>query len=149
MATIRFPHDFREFLNLLNLRGVEYLVVGGYAVGFHGFPRATGDLDVWIGISRGNAEKTAAVLRQFGFDLPEVKAEMFMRKDNIARMGVPPVRIEIMTSISGVSFEECFAERQVVEIEGVNVNFISLRHLKENKRLAGRHQDLADLERLP
>jgi predicted nucleotidyltransferase len=149
MATIRFPRDFREFLQLLNLRGVEYLVVGGYAVGFHGFPRATADLDIWIGISRRNAEKTAGVLREFGFDLPEVKAETFMREDNIARMGVPPVRIEVMTSITGVSFEHCFAERQAVEIEGVKVNFISLKHLKENKRLAGRHQDLADLERLP
>jgi phage replication-related protein YjqB (UPF0714/DUF867 family) len=134
---------------LLNLRGVEYLVVGGYAVGFHGLPRATADLDIWIGINRRNAERITGVLREFGFDLPEVKAEMFMREDNIARMGVPPVRIEVLSSITGVSFEDCFAERQVAEIEGVKVNFISLRHLKENKRLAGRHQDLADLERLP
>ncbi len=149
MATIQLPSDFKEFLQLLNSRRVEYLVVGGYAVGFHGSPRATGDLDIWVAATEENAQKLEEVLREFGFDLSELSKELFLEKDRVVRMGVPPIRIEILTSISGVHFPQCYTSRQTAEIEGMKVDFISLEDLKANKRAAGRHQDLSDLERLP
>jgi predicted nucleotidyltransferase len=149
MATIQLPPDFREFLQLLASRGVEYLVVGGYAVGFHGYPRATADLDIWIAATPSNAEKVVAVLREFGFGMPEVTRELFVERDRVIRMGEPPIRIEILTSLSGVEFTECYEDRELADLEGVQVNVIALNHLKENKKAAGRYQDLSDLEHLP
>lgn len=134
---------------MLNSSGVEYLVVGGYAVGFYGYPRATADLDIWIATTEENAEKLEGVLRDFGFALPELRKTLFLEKDRVIRMGLPPIRIEILTSISGVQFDRCYASRQTAEIEGVKVDFINVEHLKANKKAAGRHQDLSDLEHLP
>ena len=149
MARIELHPDFKDFLKLLNSRGVEYLLVGGYAVGYHGYPRATGDMDVWIAVSEPNARKTAMVLRDFGMPEKEVSDELFLKRDKIIRMGVPPVRIEVITGASGVDFEECYSRREVIEIDGIPMNFISLRDLKANKRACGRHKDLEDLEHLP
>jgi hypothetical protein len=134
---------------LLNSRQVEYLLVGGYAVGFYGYPRATADMDIWIAIDRQNADKVVAVLHDYGFDLPELSPELFLEEDRMIRMGVPPLRLEVITSISGVSFEECYAEREIVMIDDVEASLISLRHLKINKKASGRHKDLNDLENLP
>ena len=94
MAQITLPGDFKEFLRLLGARGVEYLLVGGYAVGHHGYPRYTADIDVWVPIDMGNAERLTTVLRDFGFDMPEVNPELFLRERMIIRMGVPPMRID-------------------------------------------------------
>ena len=149
MATIRLPLDFKEFLQLLNVHHVEYLLIGGYAVGYHGYPRATADMDVWIAIHPQNAERIVAVLKEFGFDLPELSADLFLKEDQIIRMGVPPVKIEIATTISGVTFEECYTERVVDVLDGVQVNLIDLKHLKINKKASGSHKDLNDLENLP
>ena len=149
MATPVLPPDFKEFLQLLNANGVEYLLVGGYAVGYHGYVRATADMDVWVAVSAWNAEKAVAALREFGFDLPELSAELFLKAESIVRMGVPPFRIELFTGISGVQFEECFAERVEDTLDGVPVNIINLRHLRINKRASGRGKDLVDLEHLP
>ena len=149
MATTRLPHDFKEFLKLLNAHNVEYLLIGGYAVGYHGYPRATADMDIWIAINPANAERIVAALKEFGFDLPELSSELFLKEWQIIRLGVPPVRIEIATTISGVNFSDCFAERVVDVLDGVKVNLISLNRLKANKKASGRHQDLADLENLP
>src|SRR5918911_1574249 len=146
---IPLPPDFKEFLRLLNSRQVEYLLVGGYAVGFYGYPRATADMDIWIAIDRQNADKVVAVLHDYGFDLPELSPELFLEEDRMIRMGVPPLRLEVITSISGVSFEECYAEREIVMIDDVEASLISLRHLKINKEASGRHKDLNDLENLP
>ncbi len=88
--------------------GVEYLVVGGHAVGFYGYPRPTGDLDIWIAVNPNNATKMVAVLKEFGFHLPDLAPALFLDKRNMTRMGVPPVRIEILNTISGVNFEECY-----------------------------------------
>jgi hypothetical protein len=125
------------------------LLIGGYAVGYHGYPRATADMDVWIAIHPQNAEKIVAVLKEFGFDLPELSADLFLKEDQIIRMGVPPVKIEIATTISGVTFEECYTERVVDVLDGVQVNLIDLKHLKINKKASGSHKDLNDLENLP
>jgi hypothetical protein len=146
---IELPQDFKEFLNLLNVQGVKYLLIGGYAVGYHGYPRATHDMDIWIAMSRDNAERIVRVLREFGFDTPDLSESLFLQDRSIVRMGVPPIRIEVVTTISGVSFEECYAERVRDRIDEVEVSIISLRHLKINKRASGRHKDLDDLEHLP
>lgn len=149
MATIHLPPDFKEFLRLLAAHKVEYLLIGGYAVGYHGYPRATADMDIWTAMNPANAEKIVAVLKEFGFDPPELSPETFLKEWQIIRMGVPPVRIELATTISGVSFAECYAQRVVDVLDGVKVNLISLKYLKANKKASGRHQDLADLENLP
>lgn len=149
MATIQLPADFKEFLQLLNEHSVEYLLIGGYAVGYYGYPRATVDMDIWIAINPVNAAQVVATLKTFGFDLPELSEDLFLQENQVIRMGVPPMRLELLTSISGVEFETCFAERVVDEIDGVMVNLISLAHLKQNKLASGRHKDLNDLEHLP
>lgn len=146
---LALPLDFREFLKLLKEHNVRYLLIGGYAVGYHGYARATEDMDIWVAIHPDNAEKLVAALKAFGFDLPEVKPELFLREKQIVRMGVPPLKIEISTSISGVEFDECYQARVVEEFDGVEVNLIGLEHLKKNKRASGRLKDLADLEKLP
>lgn len=146
---LELPLDFKEFLNLLNDKGAEYLLIGGYAVGYHGYPRATNDIDVWIALRPENAERIVTVLREFGFDAPELSTALFLKENSIIRMGIPPMRIEITTGISGVTFDECYAERITDVIDGVRVNLISLRHLKTNKKASGRHKDLNDLENLP
>ena len=149
MATPLLPADFKEFLRLLNEKKVEYLLIGGYAVGYYGYVRATADMDVWIACNAENADNTLRALREFGFDLPESTREVFLKPDSVARMGVPPFRIELLTTISGVSFDECYSERVVDTIDGVEVPIISLRHLKINKTVSGRLKDLSDLEHLP
>jgi hypothetical protein len=143
------PPDFKEFLKLLAAHNVEYLLIGGYAVGYYGYPRATADMDIWIAMNPANAGRIVASLKEFGFDLPELSLKLFLKEWQVVRMGVPPVRIEIATTISGVNFSECYARRVVDVLDGVKVNLISLNHLKLNKKASGRHQDLADLEKLP
>jgi hypothetical protein len=149
MATIRLPPDFKEFLRLLNSEEVEYLLVGGYAVGHYGYPRATGDMDVWIGVNPANAAAMVRVLCKFGFAAATVSAQPFLAEDKVIRMGIPPVQIDIVTRVGGVDFAQCFARRTVLLLEGVEVNLISLDDLKTNKRAVGRPKDLDDLEHLP
>jgi predicted nucleotidyltransferase len=149
MAQIELHPDFKDFLRLLNSHGVKYLMVGGYAVGYYGYPRATGDMGIWIMLSEENAEKTAQALRDFGMPKKEVTKDLFTTKDKIVRMGVPPVRIEIITGASGVNFEECYARKEVMDIDSIQVNFISLKDLKTNKQACGRYKDLEDLKNLP
>ena len=149
MATIHLLPDFKEFLKLLNVHQVEYLLIGGYAVGYYGYPRATADMDIWIAMHPVNSERIVTILKEFGFNFPELSPQLFLKEWQVIRMGVPPVRIELATTISGVNFSECYAERVVDVFDGVKVNLISLKHLKANKKASGRHQDLADLENLP
>jgi len=146
---LKLPPDFKEFLRLFHAHGVKYLLIGGYAVGYYGYPRATHDLDVWIALDPGNAERLVAALREFGFDTPNLSASLFLQDQNIVWMGVPPMRIEVTTYISGVSFDECYAERVMDTVDGVEVNLIGLHQLKVNKKASGRFKDLDDLEHLP
>ena len=145
---IKLPPDFKEFLRLFNEHKVRYLLIGGYAVGYHGYPRATNGMDVWVACDPENAQRVTAALKSFGFNTPELSPKLFL-DDNIVRMGIPPLRIEVLTVISGVSFEECYAECVRDEFDGVQVNLISLPRLKQNKQASGRHKDLNDLEHLP
>jgi len=148
MATIQLPPDFKEFLQLLNIHRVEYLLIGGYAVGYYGYPRATGDMDIWIAVHPDNARRVVIALNEFGFPLSEEDATLFLQENKITRMGVPPLRLEILTTISGVTFAECYEQRAVAEIDGIEVSLISLENLKANKKASGRYKDLNDLENL-
>jgi hypothetical protein len=145
---IHLPRDFKELLQLLNSKRIEYLVVGGYAVALYGYPRATGDIDIWIAISKDNAQKIVSALKEFGFDVPELKEELFLEKGKNIRMGEPPIRVEILNSIDGVEFPECYKNKNTLTIDGIEINFISFQDLKKNKKASGRLQDLADLENL-
>lgn len=149
MDTPLLTDDFKEFLRLLNANRVDYLLVGGYAVGLHGYPRATIDLDIWIRASADNAGRVLETLRTFGFDTPALQPHVFLDPRSIVRFGVPPFRIEIMTSIDGVEYDGCRHRAAMLEMDQVVVPVISLEDLKMNKRAAGRHKDLADLDHLP
>ncbi len=148
MATIQLPKDFKEFLLLLNQYEVEYLLVGGFAVGYYGFPRATLDIDFFISFKKHNIDKVKIVLREFGFDFPEIDDDNFWEFGKIIRMGNPPVRIELISQASGVEFDDCYNDRLEGEIDGIKINIISLADLKKNKLSAGRHKDLNDIENL-
>jgi hypothetical protein len=118
--------DFKEFLRLLNSHGVEYLLIGGHAVGHHGYPRSTADMDVWVGISPDNAAHLVAALRAFGFAAETVAKALFLDENQIVRMGVQPYRIEILTTISGVSFADCHPKRVTATLDGIGVPIIDL-----------------------
>lgn len=118
-TTTRLHHDFKEFLKLLGANKIEYLLVGGYAVGFYGYPRPTGDMDIWVSRRRENAEKLVSVLKEFGFSSNDLSPDLFISKKSIVRMGVPPYKIEVITSIDGVTFAECYVQRNVAEIDGI------------------------------
>ncbi len=140
--------DFKEFIQSLNANNVRYLVIGGYAVAFHGHPHYTKDLDIWIEASPENAGQLIKALEQFGFASLNLKAEDFLTPDQVVQLGFPPNRIDILSEAEGVDFAECYASRVQVEIDGIPMHFIDLANLKKNKRAAGRLQDLADLENL-
>lgn len=141
--------DFKEFIELLNVNEVKYLVVGGYAVGFHGHPRYTGDIDFWVATSRENAEKIIFVLRDFGMGILALQAEDFMKEDMIIQIGYEPNRIDILTSVTGISFEDCYSQKVRAKFDDITVDFIDIRNLKINKAASGRGKDLGDLENLP
>ncbi len=145
---IQLPHDFQEFLRLLNREHVRYLVVGGYAVIFHGYVRYTGDLDIYVALSSENAQALVTAFREFGFNLPEVTPELFLNKGRIVRMGNEPMRLEILNEIDGVTFDECYKNRVEVGDAADTINFIALNELLKNKRATGRLKDLADVEAL-
>jgi len=145
---IALPKDFKEFLQLLHSKKIEYLVVGAYAVGLYGYPRATGDIDLWVAINGNNASRLVEALKEFGFTSPDIKEKLFLEEEKVIRMGVPPLRIELITSIDGVIFEECYKRKNPVIVDDVKVNFISLPDLIKNKKSCKRHKDLDDIEHL-
>ena len=140
--------DFKEFIGSLNDNGVEYLIIGGYAVAFHGHPRYTKDLDIWIQISTDNATRMMKALADFGFASLGLTENDFMEQDHVIQLGHPPNRIDVITGVDGVEFSQWYPSRLKIEIDGVEVCFIDLDNLKRNKKASGRHQDLADLESL-
>ncbi|MCK5759869.1 MAG: hypothetical protein KAH33_01160 [Candidatus Delongbacteria bacterium] len=140
--------DFREFLKLLNLNNVKYLLVGGYAVGLHGYPRYTKDIDIWIRISPENAESITLALNQFGFGSLGLSKDDFLKEDAFVQLGYPPNRIDIIMNCSGVEFEECYKSKIVLGIDDIEINLIDLDNLRKNKLSSGRPQDLADFDNL-
>lgn len=142
--------EFREFLQCLNDAGVEYLLIGGHAVAYHGYVRPTTDLDVWIALNRTNAGNAVDAIRTFfGSDMPGLTPEWFLDPENVSKFGARPFLIEILTAVDGGDFGQAYSKRVVTEIDGVKVNVIGLAELKLNKRASGRNKDLADLENLP
>ncbi|MBZ5671973.1 MAG: hypothetical protein LAO04_19885 [Acidobacteriia bacterium] len=142
------PEDWRAFIELLNSNGVEYVIVGAVALAYHGLPRYTGDLDILVRNSPENARRLESVLAAFGFAALGLKAADLIEPDRVIQLGVPPNRIDILTSITGIPFEQAWSERIQVDAEGIPVNFIGRQALVRNKRLTGRTQDKADLEAL-
>ena len=140
--------DFKEFLELLNENKAKYLVVGGYAVAFHGHPRYTKDIDVWIELSPANANNILNALKEFGFGSLGLKPDDFLESDQIIQLGYPPNRIDILMSLKDLKFEDCYKTKVEVEIQGLHIDFIDIENLKKNKRATGRPQDLADAENL-
>lgn len=142
------PEDWRAFIESLNSNGVEYVIVGAVALAYHGFPRYTGDLDVLIRTSSENTKRLESVLAGFGFGALGLKAADFATSYRVIQLGVAPNRIDLLTSITGVAFDEAWADRVEADLEGTPANFISRRAMIQNKRLTGRAQDIADLEAL-
>jgi len=140
--------DLREFIESLNSHHVEYVIVGAFALAFHGLPRYTGDLDIFVRPSPENAARLEKVIAEFGFAAAGLSAEDFLRPNQVIQLGRAPNRVDLLTSITGVTFEEAWAQRVPSELDGVPVNFIGKESLIKNKRATGRTRDKADLEAL-
>lgn len=145
---MELDRDFSEFVELFVAHDVRFLIVGGYALAAHGLPRATGDLDAWVLADRANADRILVALEEFGFGDLGVEVADFAVGDNVVQLGYPPFRIDILTSIDGVDFDEAWTRRLQVRIGEVDVPFIAREDLIANKRATGRPQDLVDLDRL-
>ena len=145
---MNLEEDLREFIELLNTLEVRYIVVGAFAVAYHGHPRFTADIDLFIERSHENAERLMKVIEAFGFGELGLSANDFLQGDQVIQLGVAPNRIDLLTFLSGVDFQAAWTTREQGEIEGLRVSFISKELLKRNKAASGRSQDLADLENL-
>jgi len=146
MGRRRLPDDFRDFLSSLNKDRVQYLLLGGWAVGIYGVPRATADLDVFIAIDEANIDRLQRALYEFG--APTVPKEHFTDVGRVFRMGRSPIRIEVINQASGIDFRSCYRRRETIVVDGVRVSLISQDDLLRNKAAAGREKDLADLRSL-
>jgi len=140
--------DFKEFLALLNAHEVDFMIVGGYALAYHGAPRYTGDIDVFIKSDSKNAQRIIKVLEEFGFSSLELSSDDFQKKDRVVQLGLPPVRIDIITSISGVSWEQADASKEPGMYGDVPVFYIGKNQYVANKKATGRTKDIADIEAL-
>ncbi len=145
---MKLPNDLREFIALLNSHDARYVLVGGYAVAYHGFPRYTGDIDFFIDIASDNTERLVTALYDFGFASDTLDAQLFTVENQIIQLGVPPNRIDLLTSISGVTFDEAWANCIRTEIDGQIIPVISLELLRRNKQASARPKDLLDLDNL-
>ena len=145
---MEIQQDFRDLLELFNSNKIEYIIVGGYALAFHGAPRYTGDIDIYVKPAAGNAEQIMTALDEFGFGSVGLAAADFEKPGQVIQLGVPPVRIDIITSIGGVSWDEAFAGRVAGRYGDVDVYYLGRAQFIQNKRSVGRKKDLADLEAL-
>ena len=145
---MEIQQDFRDLLELFNLNEVEYIIVGGYALAFHGAPRYTGDIDIYVKPDAGNAEKIMSALGEFGFGSLGLTEADFRKPGQIIQLGVPPVRVDIITSIDGVSWDEAFTNRVAGKYGDLQVHYIGRKQYINNKRATGRQKDLADIEAL-
>ncbi len=145
---MKLQRDLREFIALFNSARVEYVIVGGHAVAFHGHPRFTGDIDFLIRPTMTNARKVVVALRAFGFGKLALTAEDFVKPDLIVQLGRPPNRIDILTSISGVSFDDAWASRARSKLDGLSISLLGFDALIKNKTASGRDKDLVDVRKL-
>jgi len=141
--------DFEDFIELLNNHQVAYMIVGGYALAFHGKPRQTGDLDIWIDISEQNAEKLVTVIKDFGMASLGFSKEDFLKPGYISQIGFPPLRIDILNAIDGITFQEAQKNKLEIELDdNFRVQYIGLNDLVKNKLASGRIQDIADVKEI-
>ncbi len=145
---MELQRDFKEFIELLNEHKVKYLVIGGYAVNYHGYPRYTKDIDLWLWLDKPNIRKLIEAIKAFGFGGLNLEIEDFMTPENIIQLGYEPYRIDLLVDVDGVDFEECYERRTTTEIDGTEVEFLSINDLISAKKKSGRLQDLADAEQL-
>jgi hypothetical protein len=140
--------DFKEFFELLSEEKVEYLLIGGYAVAYHGYPRYTADIDIWINPLRENLELLICALRRFGFKSQPFTVETFLGKEKIFQFGVPPTRIDLITFVPGLEFADCYPKAEQMILGGLKILVIDRESLVKNKRACGRPKDIVDLEEL-
>jgi hypothetical protein len=140
--------DFNEFVALLKRHEAEYMIVGGYAVGVHGYPRYTGDLDIWLNPTEANAQRVLRAITDFGFGSFNLTVADLTKEGNVIQFGQPPLRIDLLTAIDGVTFDACYANRKEVTFDGLAMNFIGYHDLVTNKKATGRHRDLDDVENM-
>jgi predicted nucleotidyltransferase len=148
MATTALPPDFKDFLRSLNDHDVKYLLVGGYAVSYHGYVRGTADMDIWIAVEPDNAQRVLDAIIHFGHGTPDLSLAAVLTEETMLRMGLPPVRIEVLKRIAGVEFSDCYERRETAEIDGIMVPIIGKDDLIQNKLAAGRYKDLQDAKKL-
>ena len=142
------PKDFRDFLSLLAKHNVRHLVVGGYAVAVHGYPRYTGGLDVFIALDPQTADAVAAAFHEFGFSSADIDSRTFLTPKSIVEVGSEPLKLQVMNAISGVAFAEAYQRRQIVRMDDLDVPFIGYEDLLRNKSATGRSKDQVDVEEL-
>jgi hypothetical protein len=140
--------DFKELLALFNAHKVEYVIVGGYALAFHGAPRYTGNIEILVRPDEHNAKLVLKALAEFGFGSVGLKEKDFVLPDKVVQLGVPPVRVDIMTSLSGISWEEAHSGRVAGKYGDITVHYLGRKQFVANKKATGRRKDLADLEAL-
>jgi predicted nucleotidyltransferase len=145
---LELPKDFKEFFELLNANGVRYLLIGGFAVGYYGYPRTTNDIDIFVSSDETNAQRLVKTLKEFAFPTDTLSTELFTKPNSLVEIGVAPVMVEIPNFASGLEFEKAYERRIVGMIEGVEVSMVGLDDLKTNKEASGRYKDLDDLEHL-
>ena len=146
MEKQQLPEDFKEFIQCLNSNNVKYLLIGGWAVGLYGHPRATKDIDFFIFMEKSNLEKLKAALNEFG--APPVDIDYLSEKGNIIRFGVPPIGIDIINDVDGIDFKDCYSRKETITVENIEITLISKEDLIINKKSTGRLSDLADVEKL-
>lgn len=141
------PKDFKEFIKLLNKNNVRYIIIGGYAVVYHGYVRTTNDIDIWIDICEDNIKKVIKALDEFGFSSLNISESDFS-PNQIIQLGYPPNRIDLITTPAGIDFESCYESKEQVIIDNISINIIDLKNLIVSKQASGRTRDLADVEEL-
>lgn len=149
LVQMKLTQDFQTIIQLLNSAGAEYIIAGGFAVALYGYPRYTGDIDIWINPSQENALKVLSILYQLGYDPQDVNLEDLTTENVVVQLGYPPNRIDLSTGMTGLSFESSWQNKIMMPFGGTTANFISLDDLKRNKQATARQQDLLDLENLP
>lgn len=144
---VQFYSDFKDFIKLLNKFKIRYLIIGGYAIAFHSRPRATQDIDIFIDNSEVNAKKILKALDEFGFASLNIKKEDLIKDDAIIQLGVRPLRIDLVTSIEGVKFDEAYKNRVTINYADLkNISLISIKDLIKNKKETGREKDIFDID---
>ncbi|MBM2815592.1 MAG: hypothetical protein HW421_2354 [Ignavibacteria bacterium] len=142
------PQDFKEFLQLLNEKKVEYLIVGGYAVALQGYPRYTGDIDIWFNPFSDNIRKVLNSIIEFGFSSLNITEKDLIKPNTVIQFGFPPLRIDLLNELDGVNFEVCYKNKNILLLDDLEINLINIEDLIVNKKVTGRHKDLDDIEHL-